>query len=95
MPFLMPIRQRTRTRPEPAAVLLGEGRTLADALQTLERETAARPMAINPATASLYIANPLPCRGLATLFATHPPSAERIRRLRGYDLSILAPAQAA
>ena len=52
-------------------------------------------MAINPATASLYIANPLPCRGLATLFATHPPSAERIRRLRGYDLSILSPGQAA
>jgi hypothetical protein len=27
--------------------------------------------------------------------ATHPPSAERIRRLRGYNLSILSPAQAA
>lgn len=38
----------------------GEGRPLADALETLERETQAAPMHVNPATASLYIANPLP-----------------------------------
>jgi heat shock protein HtpX len=88
-------RQREYLAGATAAELLGEGRTLTDALQTLERETAAHPLAINPATASLSIANPLPRRGLATLFATRPPSAERIRRLRGYDLSILSPAQAA
>jgi heat shock protein HtpX len=51
-------------------------------------------MSVNPATASLYIANPLPRTGLATLFSTHPPMAERVRRLRTYDSSILA-AQAA
>jgi heat shock protein HtpX len=42
-------------------------------------------MQVNPATASLYAVNPLPRQGLATLFMTHPPLAERIRRLRALD----------
>jgi heat shock protein HtpX len=42
-------------------------------------------MPVNPGMASLYIANPLPRAGLATLFATHPPIAERVRRLRAYE----------
>ena len=36
-------------------------------------------------TASLYAVNPLPWRGVATLFMTHPPLAERVRRLRALD----------
>jgi heat shock protein HtpX len=86
-------RQREYLADATAARLLGEGRPLADALESLERGTQAVPMPVNPATASLYIANPLPRAGLATLFATHPPMAERIRRLRAYDGSlIVAPA---
>jgi heat shock protein HtpX len=42
-------------------------------------------MAVNPATASLYAVNPLPRIGVATLFMTHPPIEERIRRLRALD----------
>jgi heat shock protein HtpX len=42
-------------------------------------------MTVNPATASLYIVNPLSRQGLATLFTTHPPVAERVRRLRALD----------
>jgi len=86
-------RQREYLADATAARLLGEGRPLADALESLERGTQALPIPVNPATASLYIANPLARAGLATLFATHPPMAERIRRLRAYDGSlIVAPA---
>jgi heat shock protein HtpX len=40
---------------------------------------------VNPATASLYVVNPLQRQGAATLFSTHPPLAERVRRLRALD----------
>ena len=80
-------RQREYLADATAAQLLGEARPLAEALETLERKTLAQPMAVNPATASLYIANPLPRAGLAALFSTHPPMEERIRRLRAYDQS--------
>lgn len=78
-------RQREYLADASAAQLLGEGRPLADALESLERGTKTAPMPVNPAMASLYITNPLPRAGLATLFATHPPIAERVRRLRAYD----------
>jgi heat shock protein HtpX len=80
-------RQREYLADATAAGLLGEGGSLADALETLEQQAAARPLAVNPAIASLYITNPLSRHGVATLFATHPPIAERVRRLRGYDVS--------
>jgi heat shock protein HtpX len=82
-------RQREYLADATAAQLLGEGRPLADALESLERGAEAMPMPVNPAIASLYIANPLPRAGLATLFATHPPIAERVRRLRAYDGSAI------
>jgi heat shock protein HtpX len=78
-------RQREYLADATGAQLLGRGEPLADALETLERGAQAAPMAVNPATASLYAVNPLPRRGVATLFMTHPPLAERIRRLRELD----------
>jgi heat shock protein HtpX len=78
-------RQREYLADATGAQLLGHPTPLADALETLERAALARPMTVNPATASLYIVNPLSRHGFATLFATHPPLAERVRRLRALD----------
>jgi heat shock protein HtpX len=81
-------RQREYLADATAARLLGGGRSLADALEGLERGAQAAPLAVNPAFASLYITNPLPRAGLAGLFSTHPPIPERVRRLRGYDAAL-------
>jgi heat shock protein HtpX len=78
-------RQREYLADARGAQLLGRAAPLADALETLERGTRAVPLPVNPAAASLYIANPLPRAGLASLFMTHPPMAERVRRLRSLD----------
>ena len=78
-------RQREYLADNTAAELLGRGRPLADALGTLQRGVEALPMQVNPATASLYIANPLSGRGMAALFSTHPPIPARIARLQAYD----------
>jgi heat shock protein HtpX len=78
-------RQREYLADATGAQLLGRGAPLANALENLERGAQAVPMGVNPATASLYAVNPLPRGGVATLFMTHPPIAERIRRLRELD----------
>ena len=78
-------RQREYLADATGAELLGDPAPLADALGTLEHAARAAPATVNPATASLYIVNPLARHGVATLFATHPPLAERVRRLRALD----------
>jgi heat shock protein HtpX len=55
---------------------------LASALRKLEAANERMPMDSGPATAHLFIVNPLSARGLMSkLFSTHPPLEERIRRL--------------
>jgi heat shock protein HtpX len=78
-------RQREYLADASGAQLLGQAAPLADALESLERATKAMPMQVNPATASLYITNPLKRGGMSSLFSTHPPLAERVRRLRAID----------
>ena len=78
-------RQREYLADATAAQYLGEAKPLADALGTLERGVEAVPMNVNPATEALYIANPLKKVGMSALFSTHPPMAERIRRLHALD----------
>ena len=60
------------------------GRTwgLAKALEKLQMASQVAPMAANPATAHLFIVNPLSGQALMQLFSTHPPLEERIARLR-------------
>ena len=78
-------RQREYLADATGAELLGRARPLADALEALERRAKTVPLEVNQATASLYIVNPLRRQGVATLFSTHPPIAERVRRLRALD----------
>lgn len=54
---------------------------LANALRKLETANERIPMNAGPATAHLFIVNPLSAKGIARLFSTHPPIEERIRRL--------------
>jgi heat shock protein HtpX len=66
------------------ARLIGEGESLARALEKLELGARRIPMDVNPAQAQAYIVNPLTGRQVqfANLFRTHPPTADRIARLR-------------
>lgn len=63
------------------AAICGRPRSLANALQQLENYNRRLPMSVNPATAQMYIVNPLAGGSLTNLFSTHPPIEERIRRL--------------
>jgi heat shock protein HtpX len=65
------------------AEMVGDPEPLAQALLSLENANAARPMErAGPATAHLYIVNPLHGRAFASLLSTHPPVEERVKRLR-------------
>ena len=68
-----------------AALLGGDGEALARALEKIEASAEQVPMNIDPAQATAYIINPLTGRkaNFANLFTTHPPTAERVARLRG------------
>ncbi len=66
-----------------AARFIGHGYGLARALEKLGAYSKRLPMrTARPETAHLYIVQPFLGGGLAKLFSTHPPIAERIRRLR-------------
>lgn len=70
------------------ARLSGSPMGLANALLKLERGSKAIPMDANPATAHMFIVNPLSGGGLMTLFSTHPPIAERVRRLKEMAMGV-------
>ncbi|ABA87503.1 membrane-bound zinc-dependent protease HtpX [Syntrophotalea carbinolica DSM 2380] len=64
------------------AALCGNPHYLANALRKLEMANSRQPMPkVNEATAHMFIVNPLRGGGLKSLFSTHPPVDERIRRL--------------
>ena len=65
------------------ARLAGTPQGLASALEKLEMAKHDYPLPnANPATAHLFIINPLSAGAIAGLFSTHPPVKERVRRLR-------------
>jgi heat shock protein HtpX len=69
------------------ARLIGDGEPLARALAKIEAAATRIPMDVTPAEASLFIINPLTGRDVQfkNLFMTHPPTADRIRRLQSGD----------
>jgi heat shock protein HtpX len=66
------------------AQICGRPASLADALERLQRGAERSPMNANPATAHMFIVNPFAgaMQGIRGLFSTHPPTDERVRRLR-------------
>ena len=76
-------RSREYLADETGAQLSHHPESLALALEKLEMASQRIPMEnAQPATAHMFIVNPLTGKSLANLFSTHPPIAERIRRLR-------------
>ena len=74
-------RSREFLADEAAANNSGKPWALAAALSKIETWSHRIPMASgSPATAHMYISNPF-SGGMASLFSTHPPTAERIARL--------------
>jgi heat shock protein HtpX len=63
------------------AAISADPLSLANALRKLHLGVERIPMEANPATAHMFIVNPLTGGGLMTLFSTHPPMEERVRRL--------------
>lgn len=68
------------------AEICDDPRALADALEKIQYYAEGRipmgPAEAHPETAQMMIMNPLSGGGLAGLFSTHPPTAERVARLR-------------
>jgi heat shock protein HtpX len=65
------------------AAIAGHPQGLANALLKLEKGSQVIPMTnANPATSHMFIVNPLTGGGMRNLFSTHPPIAERVKRLR-------------
>ncbi|MGI0132452.1 MAG: M48 family metalloprotease [Thermoplasmata archaeon] len=80
-------RSRESRADEVGARTIRDPEALASALEKLERGNSARPLTSgSPASSSLYIVNPFRGGGFTTLFSTHPPTAERVRRLRAMHL---------
>jgi len=65
------------------AEISGNPLGLASALQKISRGSQMKPLNhSDPATAHMFIINPLSGGGISKLFSTHPPTEERIKRLQ-------------
>jgi len=66
-----------------AASITGNTEGLASALEKLGAYSRQIPMQAEPATAHMFITNPLAGSNMMKFFSTHPPIEERVARLRG------------
>ena len=83
-------RSREYGADDTGARIHGNPESLARALEKLEMATSVAPLPVNPAAAHLFIVNPLKGVSLGGLFSTHPPVAERVRRLRQMEPRLVA-----
>lgn len=60
----------------------GDPEALASALEKLEAYSKHVPLPVNPAVSHLFIVKPLTGFSMQSLFSSHPPTAERVARLR-------------
>jgi heat shock protein HtpX len=74
-------RSREYFADETGARIAGNPHYLSGALRKLHYASKRIPLRANPATAHMFIVNPLRGGGFASLFSTHPPMEERIARL--------------
>jgi heat shock protein HtpX len=74
-------RSREFLADEGGAQIAGNPLSLSNALRKLDSAVHEIPMQASPATAHMFIVNPLTGGGLMKLFSTHPPMEERIARL--------------
>jgi heat shock protein HtpX len=75
-------RSREYLADETGAQLAHNPESLARALEKLSLGVQRAPMDASPATAHMFIVNPLTGSSLMNLFSTHPPIEERVARLR-------------
>lgn len=74
-------RSREYLADEVGAKISKDPLALRDALEKLEVYSKRVPLKTEPATAHMFIVNPLKGETIATLFSTHPPIQKRIERL--------------
>ena len=74
-------RQREYKADNRGGLITRKPQSLASALEKLHQSPTRMNIDQRPATANLMIINPLSGRGITSLFSTHPPVKERIKRL--------------
>jgi heat shock protein HtpX len=88
-------RTREYSADRAGAAICGQPLWLARALQKIEQLAQGvvnEPAERNPASAHLFIVNPLRMGGIDSLFRTHPSTADRVRRLRELAGQVAGPA---
>lgn len=75
-------RSREYIADETGGKISGNPEGLASALEKMQRYSQGGKMQVNEAAAHMFILNPLSSEGMAKLFSSHPPTEERIKRLR-------------
>ncbi len=76
-------RSREYSADDGGAQISGNPLALASALRKISAANKIKPLSrVKPATAHMFIINPLHGGGISKLFSTHPPIEERIKRLQ-------------